>query len=535
MNEQKFSNASSSANGASGGATPQLPQLPETYWRASNPLNAYPKLESDITVDVAIIGGGITGITTAYLLSQQGVKVALLEADVILNGTTGHTTAKVTAQHDLIYDELIRTIGEEQAKLYYDANKDALEMVRSLIRKHHIDCGYATEDAYIYAQWESSLAKLNSEALAYEKLGIAGEFVASIPLAVPSVGAVVMRDQARFHPLQYLAALLQPITEAGGLIYEHSTVIDIETGNGQDLKPVIVTKDGKRVTAGQVAVCTHFPIIDKHGFYFARLYAERSYVLAAKVKEAYPGGMYLSADNPKRSLRLADAPGGPLILIGGENHKTGQGICTMDYYESLLGFAERQFTLEAVPYRWSAQDLITLDNIPYIGSATQGMPNIYIATGYKKWGMTSSTAAAQLLTDLMIGKENPYRELFSPHRFHADPSLKTLVVQNLDTARQLITGKLESVRRKPEELENGEGAVVMVDGKRAGAFKDDQGTLYLVDTTCTHMGCEVEWNDGEQSWDCPCHGSRFSYEGLVLEGPAKEPLKQLKQLSKQTN
>ncbi|MCQ6562099.1 FAD-dependent oxidoreductase [Paenibacillus mendelii] len=502
----------------------QLPQMPQSYWRESVKLPSYPKLEKDIEVDVVIIGGGITGISTAYLLSKQGLRIAILEADVILNGTTGHTTAKITAQHDLIYDEFIGTLGEENARLYYEANRDALQFVKQTVSEHRIECDFSEEDAYVYAQWDSTAEKVHKEAAAYAKLGIDGGFVDKIPLAVPSVGAVIMRNQAKFNPLQYLTALLPIITAADGVIYERTTAIDVEEG----ATPVVITREGWRVKAGQVVVCSHFPFIDRHGLYFARLHAERSYVLAATMKDSYPGGMYLSADNPKRSIRsVGTAAGEQLILIGGENHKTGQGICTIDYYESLLGFAMRQFKVESFPYRWSAQDLITLDKVPYIGPITSGMPNIFIATGYAKWGMSNSTAAAMIISDTIAGRDNPYRELYSPQRFHPNPSIKNAITQNFDVAKQLISGKLENVNKKAEQLQPGEGAVVTLNGKRAGAYLDDQGKLHLVDTTCTHMGCEVEWNNGDRSWDCPCHGSRFNYEGEVMEGPAKQPLTKL--------
>ncbi|UVI27484.1 FAD-dependent oxidoreductase [Paenibacillus spongiae] len=502
----------------------QLPQMPQSYWRVSAPLPSFPKLEKDTEVDAVIIGGGITGITTAYLLTKQGLRIALLEADVILNGTTGHTTAKITAQHDLIYDELIGTIGEERAKQYYEANRDALSFIKQMIQDHRIECDFSEEDAYIYAQRESSAEKLHKEAAAYEKLGIDGGFVDKIPLAVPSAGAVKMPHQARFNPLQYIVSLLPHITNAGGAIYEHTTAVEVDEGTA----PVVITREGWRVKAKHVVACSHFPFVDRHGLYFARLHAERAYVLAAKVQESYPGGMYLSADNPKRSIRsVTSTDGEQLLLIGGENHKTGQGICTIDYYESLLGFAAQHFKVESIPYRWSAQDLITLDKVPYIGPITSGLPNIYIATGFAKWGMCHSTVAAMLLSDTIAGRENPYRDLYSPQRFHPNPSIKNAITQNFDVAKQLITGKLENVNKQAGVLQPGEGAVVTYNGKRAGAYRDDAGTLHIVDTTCTHMGCEVEWNDGERSWDCPCHGSRFNYEGDVMEGPANQPLRKL--------
>lgn len=501
-----------------------MPQLPEPYWRDSITPPAFPKLTEDIKADAAIIGGGISGVTTAYLLAKEGLKVVLLDAGPLLNGTTGHTTAKITAQHDLIYNEFVNQVGEEKAKLYYQANTDALQFIKGLVEEHKIECAFSEQDAYIYTNSDSYISKLNDEFAAYEKLGIKGELVTQIPLPLPIKSAIVMRKQAQFHPLQYLTSLVQIFTNSGGVIYENTTADTVE----EDAQMKVRTREGHTITCDHVISCSHFPFYEGMGFYFSRMHAERSYVLGIRSEKNYPGGMYLSAEEPKRSVRYTTTNRGEnLILIGGESHKTGQGICTIKHYEALQAFAENTFGIQEIPYRWSAQDLVTLDKIPYIGQISSGKQNIYVATGYRKWGMSHGTAAALLIRDLILKHENPYRELYTPSRFDAVPDLKNFIVQNTDVAKHLIAGKLEIVYRRPEDLTNGEGAVVTVDGKRAGAYKDEQGTLHIVDTTCTHMGCELEWNLGERSWDCPCHGSRFSITGDVMEGPAKKPLKKI--------
>ncbi|BBW98020.1 FAD-dependent oxidoreductase [Geobacillus sp. FSL W8-0032] len=499
-----------------------LPSAVEPYWRDSVPLPSFSTLDEDISVDVAVIGGGISGITTAYLLATQGVRVALVEADRLLNGTTGHTTAKITAQHDLIYDELISHFGAEKARLYYDACMDALRFIRLTVESREIDCDFGEQDAYVYTTSSSSLPKLVKEWEAYEQLGIEGAFVDSIPLPLPATAAVVMKKQAQFHPLTYLLKLVEVIVNAGGAIYEHTPAADIEQGK----RLAVITRNKRRIACDHVAICSHFPFYDG-GFYFSRMYAERSYVLGVTVAEPYPGGMYLSADDPKRSIRSVAANGETLILIGGENHKTGQGVPTMHHYEALSSFASQLFTVKDIRYRWSAQDLTTLDKVPYIGPMTADTPTIYVATGYRKWGMTNGTAAGQLLSDLILGRDNRYRDLYSPSRFYADPSVKQFFTTNLDVAKHLLAGKIEPVSRRPQDLARGEGAVVAVNGKRAGAYKDEAGMLHVVDTTCTHMGCELEWNGGDRTWDCPCHGSRFSVDGAVVEGPATRPLRRI--------
>ncbi|WP_147535068.1 FAD-dependent oxidoreductase [Bacillus marasmi] len=501
----------------------RMPQYPKAYWLDSVSIPSFPSLTEDVDVDVAIVGGGITGITSAYLLSQKGVKVGLIESGRLLNGTTGSTTAKVTAQHGLIYDELITTLGEEKAKLYYESNKQAMDFVKSVVKEQQIDCELQEEDAYIYTQSADYIQQLTNEINAYEKLGIPGEFVSSTPLPFPVNGAVIMKNQAQFHPLKYLIYFINKITENGGLIFEQTPAVDITTGP----RAQVIAKNGNKLSCNHMIIATHFPFEDKLGFFFARMHADRSYVLAVKTKQEFPGGMYINAEQPTRSLRYTMINGEKLVLFGGDHHKTGQGIDTFKHYEALEAFADSTFGIEKIPYRWSAQDLTTSDKVPYIGKMTDQYNHIFLATGYRKWGMTNGTVAALMLSDMILGKETPYEELYRPYRFHADPDLKQLVTDNLDVAKHLIKGKLELVKRQPEDLANDEGAVVSVNGKRAGAYRDEQGNLHIVDTTCTHMGCELEWNNGDRSWDCPCHGSRFSVDGDVLEGPAEYPLQKL--------
>ena len=500
-----------------------MPQFPEPYWREVT-LPPFEKLTSNLDVDVAIVGGGITGITAGYLLRKEGFKVAILEAGTILNGTTGHTTAKITAQHGLIYDELIQHFGDEKARLYYESADHALQFVKKTIHEKSIDCDFSEEDAFIYSITDEYANKIQKEADAYQTLGISGGLQTSIPFDIPIKNALMMKGQAQFHPLKYLKPLVLDFIEGGGLIFEQTTATDVEDGD----RPTVITRDGHRISCNYVVSGSHFPFYDGMGLYFTRMYAERSYAIGIKTKKPYPGGMYISADDPTRSLRYTPINGEPLVLIGGESHKTGQGPDTMLHYLALEAFAEKTLGIQEYAYRWSAQDLITLDKMPYIGPVTADKPQILVATGYRKWGMTNGTTAAMLLTDIILEKENPYRDLFSPSRSKkVDPDIKKLISINADVAGHLLKGKLEFVPKDVNDLRNDEGSVVMVNGKRAGAYKDPEGKLHLVDTTCTHLGCECEWNHGERTWDCPCHGSRFSYIGEVLNGPAEKPLKKI--------
>ncbi|MFG6119724.1 FAD-dependent oxidoreductase [Thalassobacillus sp. B23F22_16] len=498
-------------------------EQPEPIWRKDTKIKQFDSLKENATAETVIVGGGITGITTAYLLAKEGQDVVLLEADELLNGTTGHTTAKVTAQHGLIYHELLQHFGKEGAQAYFKANDDAIRFIRGTVEQNQIDCNLHNEDACIYSTTDQYTRKLENEYNAYQKLGIPCEYTDDVPFDADAQKALYMKDQSHFHPLKYLTFLLDEFTKLGGRVYEQTVAVDVE--NDPELR--VVTKNGNRISCDHIVSCSHFPFYDGTGFYFARMYAERSYVVAIEPEQEFAGGMFLSVDQPVRSVRKTHYDGRNVLLIGGESHRTGEGVDTDFHYRALEEFAAETFGIKEKLFQWSAQDLYTLDKVPYIGQITRNKENIYIATGYKKWGMTSGTAAALMLRDQLTGKENPYVHLFSPSRFQADPSLKKFFSNNLNVAGHLLEGKSERVGFSHEALKKGEGGVIQYNGQRAGAYKDEGGQVHLVDTKCTHMGCEVEWNSGEHSWDCPCHGSRFSIEGEVMEGPAKKPLKRI--------
>ncbi|MBM7569899.1 FAD-dependent oxidoreductase [Aquibacillus albus] len=498
-----------------------VPTYPEPYWRESIHIPEFPKLEESIHADIGIVGGGITGITTAYLLVKAGLKVALIDAGRLLNGTTGHTTAKVTAQHGLIYDELIQHIGEEKAKLYYEACTEAMDFIQERINEHNISCDFSIEDAYVYTNSDRYISKIESEKKAYDKLGIKGEITKEIPFDIPIKSAIVMKNQAQFHPLKYLKTLVDYMKENGGLIYENTTAIDVANGD----HPNILTREGYRITCDRVVAASHYPFYGGEGYYFSRMYPERSYIIAIDTDKKFPGGMYINAEDPTRSIRSTTLNGKELWLIGGDNHKTGQGKSTIEHYEALEQFANETFGIKNYQYRWSAQDLTTLDKVPFIGQVTEDQPEVLIATGFRKWGMTNGTIAAKLLADIITSKENKYRSLYSPSRFHADPDIKKFSSINADVAKHLIKGKLEYTTANIDDVNRDEAKVVRINGRRAGVYRDNNGEPHIVDTTCTHMGCEVNWNAGDRTWDCPCHGSRFNINGEVVEGPAQQPLK----------
>lgn len=493
--------------------------FPESYWLASAKLPVYGPLERSVTTDIAVIGGGIAGITTAYLLAKAGKRVALATAGKLLGGTTGYTTAKVTAQHDLIYAEYIGHFGEMKARLYYDANMEGLRFIRDTIAELGIECDWAEEEAFVYATNGEEAARVRAEYEAYVRLGIPGRLSERAGLPVETTAAVAMEGQARFHPVPYLARLAEEFVRMGGRIYEDTMIETVVEGDPSRA----IAVGGAEIMCGDVVSCAHFPAFET-GLYFARLHAESSYVIAARTPGEHPPGMYISAGEPKRSIRSSSFGGEKLLLIGGETHKTGQGENTIEHYEALEAWAAEKFGATAFPYRWSSNDFISLDNLPYIGQATSSRPHSFVATGFRKWGMTTGAVAAIVLRDLLTGKGSPYEELFNPSRFHPDPAIKNLIVENADVAARFVQGKLEWLRAKPEDLKPDEGTLVRINGRKAAAYRDPDGELHLLDATCTHMGCEVEWNAGDRTWDCPCHGSRFDCKGEVVEGPAVDPL-----------
>ncbi|MCP8617352.1 FAD-dependent oxidoreductase [Salirhabdus salicampi] len=500
----------------------EMPKQPKSYWRDSVKFQQFNSLSEDIEVDVAIVGAGITGITTGYLLSKEGLKVAIIEAGSILDGATGYTTAKLTAQHGVVYDEFIQHFGIEKTRQYYESNMEAIRFVKDTIQEYNIDCDFSEEDAIVYATSENSLNNIQKEFKAYEKLGIERDFLHEIPFNIDVKGALVMKDQAQFHPLKFLQPLLQAYLQNGGLLYEKTTATNVEEGTVSK----VVTLKGHKVSCKYVLSCSRFPFYDSKGHYYARLKPERSYLIGITTDTPYPGGMYINDDSPTRSLRYTTYNGEKLILVGGDRHKVGHGINTMKHYEALQQFAEDVLGIKEFKYRWSTQDLTTLDKIPYIGNITSNDPYVLVATGYRKWGMSNSIAGSLLLRDIIMKRDNPAREVYDPGRFNIDPDVKSFAKYNTDVATHLVQGKVQAPNKfDASDLPNGEATVLTVNGERSGAYRDENGQLHVVDTTCTHMGCEVEWNNAERSWDCPCHGSRFNYKGDVVDGPAEKPLK----------
>ena len=497
---------------------------PQSYWMASVPPTDYPALQEDIRVDVAIIGGGMTGITTAYLLKKEGLKVAILEADRILHGTTGHTTAKITSQHGLIYHKIKKKMDIEKAQQYAQANESAIDLIESLVKEKNIDCNFHRCPAYVYTQENKYIQQIQDEVDTASNLGIRATYLEEIPLPFKVKAAMRFDNQARFHPLKYLMTLAKEVSGDGSQIYEMTRAIDIHQGESC----VVSTKGGSKVYAEKVFVASHYPFYDGHGLYFTRLFPYRSYLLGVRIKGDFPDGMFITAEDPGRSLRSQEFEGDKLILVGGEHHKTGHGEDTGIHYKNLQNFAEQNFELLDIPYRWSTHDYTSADQVPYVGHITSDTSNIYVATGFRKWGMTNSTASAMIIKDMIVKGQSPWESVYNPSRLTIGASAGKFIAENADVAVQLVTGKLSSVPHEVE-IEPGEAKVVKLEGQKVGIYKDEKGKVHTLDITCTHLRCELQWNSAERSWDCPCHGSRFTYEGEIIEGPALEPLKRIQE------
>ena len=472
----------------------------ESIWSKTTQLPAQPSLPGDLSVEAAVIGGGMAGLLTAYLLQEKGIEAVVLEADRVAGGQTKNTTAKITSQHGLIYTKLTRQFGAERAGQYARANQRAIGEYRRLIEALEADCGFEICPAYLYSGVEEDC--LREEAEAAQSLGIPAEFTTETELPFPVKGAVRFDGQGRFHPLRFLEAVLPKVT-----VYENTRVTEVK---GDKIR----TERGT-VRAKHIVFATHYPFVNFPGYYFLRMHQERSYVLALE-NALLPGGMYYGVDEGGLSLRTA----GDCLLLGGGGHRTGENRKGGRY--DLLRQAAVEYWPESREVgHWSAQDCMTHDSVPYIGHYASGTEGWYVATGFGKWGMTGSMVSAMLLSDLITGRDNPDADVFCPQRFDLPANAKNLLEDGKQTVKSLSRQIFTGGRALVEDLPAGHGGVVEVDGEKMGAYRDESGELFLVSTRCPHLGCQLEWNPDEKSWDCPCHGSRFDHRGNRISGPAQ--------------
>lgn len=430
----------------------------ESVWTNSVQLPQFSQLDKDINTQVLIIGGGIAGILCGYLLKQAGVEAVIVEKDRICGGVTANTTAKITVAHGLIYNQLITKFGTSKAKMYLDANLFALQKYRQMCK--NIDCDFENKTNTIYSMKNNNKIKLEKDAL--NSLGMRTQVKKETELPFLIDSAISLKNQGQFNPLKFIANITQ-----GLKIFENTKVEEL-IGN------LAITKNAK-IKAQNIIVATHFPFINKHGSYFLKMYQSRSYVIALENAPQY-NAMYLDEYDKGLSFRNYK----DLLLIGGGDHRTGkQG----GNWSELEKFAIKYFPDAKEKFRWATQDCMTLDRVPYIGQYSKNTPNFYVATGYNKWGMTGSMVSAMLLSDMIMGKKNPFAEAFDP-------------------SRSIIRGQLV-----------------------LNAFEAVTNLLTISKKRCPHLGCALKWNGNERSWDCPCHGSRFDENGKVIDNPANGDLK----------
>ena len=427
-----------------------------SLWTETVTLPSFAPLKKSCKTDVLIIGGGIAGILCAYYLKQAGIPYILVEADTICSGITKDTTAKITAQHGLIYAKL-KKHSEEKAKLYLEANEAALAEYHRLCRL--IPCDFTEKTSYVYSKTNGK--KIEEELSALQKIGYHASFTHHLPLPFQIAGAVGFPKQAEFHPLKFISGIAQSLT-----IYEHTKVLEL-------IGSTAVTNHG-RIIADKISVATHFPFLNKHGSYFLKLYQHRSYELALENATQVPG-MYVDENLRGLSFRTYQN----YLLLGGGSHRTGKHGGN---WTELEAFAKKHYPNSKQVYRFATQDCMSLDSVPYIGQYSKQTPTLYVATGFNKWGMTSSMVAAHLLRDLILERRNPYETLFSPSRCILHPQLFV------------------------------------------NAFESTVHLLSPAKKRCPHLGCALKWNIEEHTWDCPCHGSRFQENGQLIDNPATDDL-----------
>jgi glycine/D-amino acid oxidase-like deaminating enzyme/nitrite reductase/ring-hydroxylating ferredoxin subunit len=494
-----------------------LPGKPVSLWVESAPDVSFRAPARDIDVDVAVIGGGITGVSAALLLAEEGRSVALLESERIGQGVTGYSTAKVTSLHQLTYAQLASKRGEEVARAYGEANEAGLARIAAWVKEHDIDCDFRRKPNYTHTDSPSDVDDVREEARVAAGLGLPASFTTVTDLPWEVAGAVRFEDQAEFHPCRYVAHLAEAARERGALVHEGARAVGVKEGRNGD-RCLVTLDSGYAVRASHVIVATHYPFLDRGG-HFARIHPERSYVLAMRIRDTVPQGMYISSAG--HSMRAQPGPDGEYLLVAGGSHKTGHGD-GVDSYRDLELYARERFDVVSIDYRWSTQDNVSLDKVPYVGRIAPFSKRILVATGYRKWGFANATAAATMLADLIAERDSPWLHAFDSNRLGTPAAAASFVKENADVALRFVRDRLR--RGSPDEIAPGGGAIVGDGRGQAAVHRDEHGELHAVSARCTHLGCIVDWNHAEQTWDCPCHGSRFATDGRVLHGPALAPL-----------
>ncbi len=496
-----------------------LPSQSTSLWFDGAPAGArFNRRKLPSSTDVVVIGAGISGLVTAAKLVERGMDVTVLEARSIARGASGHSSAKVTVLHELHAHEIRRRSGEDAAVAYLTANQFGFDWIANRVADRSVDCSWETRPAITYVTEDRHREWIDEEVSTLRSAGISAER-GPAPLPFPTVDAVRLDDQAQFDPVAFLQDLATEIDDGSGELVDGVRAIGLDRSNGA---PVVVT-DAGRIRCRNVVVATGLPFLDR-SLLFARTEPESSYVIACRVENPPPAGMYLAADGPKRSLRTASGPdGSELLLVGGESHKTGQGGRTTGRYENLASWADTHFGVEEVTHRFMTEDFLSADQIPFAGPIAPGQDDVRVTTGYSKWGFTNAVAAAEVNVASIAGEEPPSWEPFFTTGRIPRSGLKTIAEANSNVAAHLVGGWAGTIVPRPTPLP-GQGRVVTSGFDRVAVSVNDKGKECRVSGICPHLGAILTWNDAERTWDCPLHGSRFDADGTLLHGPAVDDL-----------
>lgn len=454
-----------------------------SYWTDSVSFPDFPNLKHNLVTDVCIVGGGITGLSTAYYLTKNGYQVCVLEKDKLAHHATGNTTAKITSQHDLFYHYLIHTFGMDFAKSYLDANEEAIHNIKEIIDTEKIDCDFEWQDAFVYTNLEEEVINIKNEVNSVNSLGFSAELVTNSSLPFPTLASIKFPNQAQFHPLKYCKGLSDCVIQNGGQIYENTKVYDIDKKD--DFYEV--NTGSHTVRAKNVVLACHYPIINAPGFYFLKMYQETSYLIGFTTNTPLFDGMYINTKSPICSLRTVPYGDSRLVLMGGSEHKTGIKKDLSHCYQNLENYAKQLYPDANILYRWNTEDCISLDKIPYIGQFSELMPNMYVATGFKKWGMTTSNVAANIITDMIIGKENPFAKTFQSTRFHPIQNGTEFVNMLKQTTNSLILDKFKVPEDTLNSIAKDEGKIVEFENTKLGIYRDPEGKYFCLKPICSHL------------------------------------------------
>jgi glycine/D-amino acid oxidase-like deaminating enzyme/nitrite reductase/ring-hydroxylating ferredoxin subunit len=488
----------------------------KSYWNATAPASSFPALSGELEVDVAIVGGGIVGVTTARMLKDRGLRVALVEARRIGEEVTGKSTAKITSQHNIAYTIIAGKFGEDGARLYAEANETGLRTIAELAARFGIACNLERKPAFTYTNDEDEVGRIEKEVEAAKRFGLPASLTRDTGLPFEVLAAMRWDDQAQFHPVRYVKGLAATLSGGGCHVFEGSRVIDWD--------PHRIATDRGSVRARHVVMATHLPL-GQIGLFYAEAYPHMHPVIMGRAEAArVPPGMYISVETPRHSVRgHRDDDGQDWLILAGPSFKHGHVDDERDSFADLEAFAARHFGVRA-DYRWTNEDYTPMDHAPFIGWSSSLGDSYLVATGFNAWGISNGTAAAILIADLIEGRDNAWLKLFDATRIKPIAGAKEFVAGTAETASHLVGGYLS---RKPHDLAAlaaGEAAILKLDGRNVAAYRDEGGTVHAVSAVCTHMGCILGWNATDRSWDCPCHGSRFDPDGSVIHGPAVKAL-----------